>query len=312
MYVNVFSNMKKDNRINEFVKSLDQLKESVESGKITETSALFDRVQGLYETLRTEGRLYHIMEGFNFAALNHLLEENLSGLAMKDKNAVGRILMTIKKDKNLLEQARFFNAMSEYNGSCDAKEYLNECLGMMSEKLDAKTIAESNRNLANVMYENGIKVTDFTEELAEANKFGQSCGYLITNRKKFSNINEMAAQANAAAEYLSNHKKEDNVQTVYEECDMLNKSMEKLNEAEKSLVQDIIDAKAKGAELKQRNIFDKYRNECIKYINAMIAEGKDVDKLTGLKEQILAKEFDKDHIVEDIAKFLEIGSILSN
>ena len=41
-------------------------------------------------------------------------------------------------------------------------------------------------------------------------------------------------------------------------------------------------------------------------------EGDEKERLLNLKETIMLKEYDKNSIVEDIAKLLEIGAVLSD
>lgn len=296
--------------INDFSTAVEALQESAKKGNLEAIRETFGIVNTKYNELVIESECLKEMESASFATLNHILNESMPSLLMKKKSSVGKIISEIKKDKNLLTQARFFNAMSEYDGSSDAKSYISECVSMVGEKLNPDSVLKSNKHFANVLFNNGLRIDENVSEGLD--KFGKDCQYLLSTEKKFNNVNEIAARTTSASEYIAEHKSVKGANNVYEECDALQKSMSQLNEDERNLVNDIIEAKSEAAELKQRKLFNKYRNECINYINNMIAEGNDVDKLQALKERILAKEFDKDHIVEDIAKFLEIGSVLAD
>jgi hypothetical protein len=87
-----------------------------------------------------------------------------------------------------------------------------------------------------------------------------------------------------------------------------------LNEAEQALVNDIMNARTSVAESRRQTLFNKIKNECVDKINKMIEEnsGDEKERLLNLKETILLKEYDKNSIVEDIAKLLEIGAVLSD
>ena len=68
------------------------------------------------------------------------------------------------------------------------------------------------------------------------------------------------------------------------------------------------------AESRRQTLFNKIKNECVEKINKMISEneGDEKERLLNLKETIMLKEYDKNSIVEDIAKLLEIGAVLSD
>ena len=97
-------------------------------------------------------------------------------------------------------------------------------------------------------------------------------------------------------------------------AEQVEKKLNSLNEAEQALVKDIMVAKTGVAESRRQNLFNKIKNEKIKKINKMIDEntGSEKERLLNLKETILLKEYDKDKVVEDIAKLLEVGAVLSD
>jgi hypothetical protein len=75
-----------------------------------------------------------------------------------------------------------------------------------------------------------------------------------------------------------------------------------------------MNARTSVAESRRQTLFNKIKNECVDKINKMIEEnsGDEKERLLNLKETILLKEYDKNSIVEDIAKLLEIGAVLSD
>ena len=97
-------------------------------------------------------------------------------------------------------------------------------------------------------------------------------------------------------------------------AEQVEKKLNSLNEAEQALVNDIMNARTSVAESRRQTLFNKIKNECVDKINKMIEEnsGDEKERLLNLKETILLKEYDKNSIVEDIAKLLEIGAVLSD
>ena len=83
-----------------------------------------------------------------------------------------------------------------------------------------------------------------------------------------------------------------------------------LNESEMSFVQQITDFRSPIAEQRKEKLFNKFKNECIEKINTMLKEDADNVELKGLSEQISGMQFNKESIVKDIAKLLEIRDIL--
>jgi hypothetical protein len=77
-----------------------------------------------------------------------------------------------------------------------------------------------------------------------------------------------------------------------------------------SFVQQITDWRSPIAEQIKEKLFNKFKNECIDKINEMLKEDKDNVELKGLSDQINEMSFNKDTIVKDIAKLLEIRDIL--
>ena len=83
-----------------------------------------------------------------------------------------------------------------------------------------------------------------------------------------------------------------------------------LNESEMSFVQQITDFRSPIAEQRKEKLFNKFKNECIEKINTMLKEDADNVELKGLSEQISGMQFNKESIVKDISKLLEIRDIL--
>ena len=249
----------------------------------------------------------------NFAALNMAMDSALPKLFIKNKNAIKECINLIKEDKNLLTQFRFCNALKNFNCDSDPINYVNESLDLVSKDINLKTLSESNRKLAELMVKHNIRPLD---ELSESDvKFAESCDYLLCHKKSLTNLTDFTNNTKAVGSYILEHKKElVNKVDVLSLAEKVEKKLNSLNEAEQALVKDIMDAGSAVAESRRQNLFNKIKGECIEKINKLVSEsdGEDKERLLSMKETIMLKDYDKDSIVEDIAKLLEIGAVLSD
>ena len=109
--------------------------------------------------------------------------------------------------------------------------------------------------------------------------------------------------------YLDEHKndKDDEVVDAAQMMEDFERKMsETLNESESMLVNDIIKSKSG----KREKFFEQFKNECISKLDSMIEKDPSNEDLKGLKEEIKNQKFCEDTLVSDIAKLLEIRTIL--
>jgi ribonuclease D len=113
--------------------------------------------------------------------------------------------------------------------------------------------------------------------------------------------------------YVNKHK-DDKVnesvdpQQLIEEFE--NKLKDTLTESEMSFVKEITDWRSPIAEQRKEKLFNKFKNECIDKVNDMLKEDAGNAELESLKKQLEEQKFNKETIVQDIAKLLEIRDIL--
>jgi ribonuclease D len=89
-----------------------------------------------------------------------------------------------------------------------------------------------------------------------------------------------------------------------------NKLKDTLTESEMSFVKEITDWRSPIAEQRKEKLFNKFKNECIDKVNDMLKEDAGNAELESLKKQLEEQKFNKETIVQDIAKLLEIRDIL--
>lgn len=287
--------------------------DAMKNGDLSLADQFQQEMEDAYERYREAANFEDNTRNANFASLNMALESVVPTLFLKNKKAIKECMNLIKEDKNLLSQFKFCKALENYNGNTDASAYVNESLELVSKDIDLKTLRESNSKLANLIIKYNIRPES---ELTESEvKFANSCDYLLTHKKKLSNLTEFIDNAKVVGDYIIENKKNiTNKTNVLSMAEQVEKKLNSLNEAEQALVNDIMNVKSAVAESRREKLFIKIRNECIDKINKLVAEndGEDKERLLNLKETIMLKEYNKDTIVEDIAKLLEVGAVLSD
>lgn len=286
---------------------------AMKSGDIEASENYMQEMEDTFERYKEACNYEDATINSNFAALNTTLESVMPKLMVKNKKALRECVNLIKEDKNLLAQFKFCNSLRKFNCDTDAKDYIKESLELVSKDINRKTLRESNRKLAKLMLKYKIKPgSDINESEI---KFANNCDYLLTHKKTLNNLTEYTNNLKDASEYIVENKKEnDKKVNVLAMAEQVEKKLNSLNEAEQALVKDIMMANSSVAESRRQNLFNKIKNECIDKINKMISEnnGEEKERLLNLKETIMLKEYDKNSIVGDIAKLLEIGAVLSD
>ena len=184
---------------------------------------------------------------------------------------------------------------------------------LLQNKIDYKTINESNKKLQKLVYKYGLapekKYTD--DEL----KLFENCEYVLTHKKKISNLNEYSNSLNNISEYLKTKVKPVNEEKVniFNMIESYNKKYSTLlNEEEKSFVQEIASFKNGVNTERKQKFFESLKNECLNGINKLLETSSESEKhdLYAIKESINSKIFCEDTIVKDVAKLLELRDII--
>lgn len=295
-----------------WMEAVKKATDAMKSGDLTAYDKYLQEMEDAAERYKEACNFEDDTINANFATLNTTLESVMPKLMVKNKKALKECVKLIKEDKNLLAQFKFCNSLRKFNCDTDAKDYINESLNLVAKDIDYKTLKESNRKLAKLLIKNNVKPGEINEsEMA----FAKNCDYLLTHKKTLNNLTEFTNNLKKASDYIVENKKlNDNKVDVLSMAEQVEKKLNSLNEAEQALVKDIMMANNSVAESRRMNLFNKIKNECIDKINKMISEndGSEKERLLNLKETILLKEYDKNNIVGDIAKLLEIGAVLSD
>lgn len=251
----------------------------------------------------------------NFGLLNNLFENVLPELFKKDRKLIGRVMRTIKEDKNLLSQFQFYNALRNYNGNTDSTVFVKTALSLTESKLDKKSVIKSNRKFAELIKENGIYPDN---NLSEDEKiFFESCNNLLTKRETLSNINTLAESLCNVSNYINKHQAiTTNKVDLDEMLSKYDKTLKNnLNEEERSLVMDITNINNKNADIKREKLLNKFKKDSLAEIHKLMdstEDGDEKESLKSLEEQINSMEYCPETIVKDFAKLIEIYDILKD
>jgi hypothetical protein len=256
------------------------------------------------------------MNTTNFGVLNHIFENELPNLIKTNKKAVRNVIKTIKEDKNLISQFNFYNVIrNQFNENhykmISSKDALERLAKIVCEDIDVNTVKASNKKLRNVMIESGIKPSEFVDE--ESMKLYENGDVILTTKRTTNNMIPLVESYDAVCKWMDAHKS-DKINEGKTPDDLIEEFEEKLknnlNESELSFVQQITDFRTPIAEQRKEKLFNKFKNECIDKINDMLKEDSENVELKDLSNQINEMTFNKETIVKDIAKLLEIRDIL--
>ena len=310
------NNMKENKYQKEFSNYIEIMNEALKRNDFKAYNVAKSMLEETIEDSKQEEALLAEMNTNNFGILNHIFEQQLPTLIKTNKKAVRDVIKTIKEDKNLLGQFNFYNVVkNQYKGDTanlvEAKEALEKLAEISVKGIDQKTVKESNKKLRKVMLENNVIPTEFVDE---ENKTLYESGHVILTRKKTTaNMIPLIESYHNVCQYMENHKN-DAVKESKNLDELIREFEEKmktnLNESEISFVQQITDFRTPIAEQRKEKLFNKFKNECLEKINSMLKEDAENSGLIDLSKQINEMTFDKNNIVKDIAKLLEIRDIL--
>lgn len=301
----------------EFSNYINIMKEALDRQNFAAYEAAKDMLDESIGECRHEKELESQLNTTNFGVLNHIFEDRLPELFKSNKKAVRNVIKLIKEDKNLSAQFDFYENIKKYKGKItemiDPVGYLSH-FNAVAEKynlIDKDTIIESNKKLRKVLKENNVIPTDFINE--EAMGLYEAGHNLLTKKQSLKNMTTLTESVDSLKNYMNKHK-DDKVnesvdpQQLIEEFE--NKLKDTLTESEMSFVKEITDWRSPIAEQRKEKLFNKFKNECIDKVNDMLKEDVGNTELESLKKQLEEQKFNKETIVQDIAKLLEIRDIL--
>lgn len=269
---------------------------------------LIDEANKIVDMIKKDEELTY--ECNNFGMANYVFENALPKLFKSNKNAVKEFISTIKEDKNLLNQFRFYYALNNFNENLDAKEYLNESLTILQENIDTKTLNESNAKLSNIIKKYNLKPSEIISE--DKINYFNDCDYLFKSSKKLTNLAIINKMTNNVVKYMTENAKSSNSDKeniINDINNFISKNSSSLNTEEKEFVKDVLNSNID----KRKNVFNKLKNECVEILHNTLKntiDSDEINELNEIKEQIIKKEFCNETLIKDINKLLEIREVL--
>lgn len=310
------NDMKENKYQKEFSNYIEIMNEALKRNDFGAYNAAKRMLDETIEDNKHENALLSEMKTNNFGILNHIFEQQLPTLFKTNKKAVRDVVKLIKEDNNLKNEFAFYNAIkTQYKGNAaniaEAKDVLEKLADISVKKIDQKTVRESNKKLRKVMMENNIVPSDFIDD--ENRKLYESGHVILTHKKTTANMIPLIESYHTVCQYMEKHKN-DMIKESKDVDDLINEFEDKLktnlNESEMSFVQQITDFRSPIAEQRKEKLFNKLKEDCITAITSMLKEDSNNEELKGLSNQLNEMVFDKNNIVKDIAKLLEIRDIL--
>lgn len=264
-----------------------------------------------YEAYKKDNDLSYATET-SFGVAREIFESALPTLFTKNKNVVKKVLKTIREDKNLLSQFMFFESLKKYKSEYDPKTYMEEVYNLTQEKLDLKTIKESNKKLFNLLKENNIKPSDYIDE--DKLNFYNDCNFILTEKRTLSNIDKFSDTVKRVRNVMVENAKDRESQPVKKTSsieEFAEKWNSSLTESEKEILNVLLDT---SKESKRKELFENYKKNCLKKIKSCLneAEGDKKERLETLYSKVSSKTYDKDTIFEEMLKIIEVYNIFQD
>ena len=307
--------MKNKKYLEEFSNYITIMNEALEKGDYKAYDYVKEMLDEAVEDCKLEDKLSEELNTNNFGILNHIFEERLPQLFKENKRAVRDVIKLIKEDKNLLGEFNYYNAIKNYHGKVtevlSAEDLANKLYEAASRIINMETLNESNAKLRNVLKKNNVYPKEFISD--EMKTLYESAHNVLSKKRSIGNVAVIAESNSNICNYMNKHK-DDDVKESLDPNKLIREFEDKLKdtltESEISFVQQITDFRSPIAEQRKEKLFNKFKNECIDKINAMLKEDSNNEELRGLGKQIGEMKFNKDSIVKDIAKLLEVRDIL--
>ena len=254
----------------------------------------------------------------NFGILNHIFEQELPRLIKTNKKAVRDVLKLIKEDKTLSSEFKYYNTIKNINETISSLDDRNvnveslvkEYADSMRKSMNLNESLKSNKKFRKTLIENNVIPSEHISD--EMKTFYKASTRLLENAQSIKNAASYNDDLDTVVGYARRHKKDavSKVNPIDEISNYESSLKDKLTESEMSFVKSITDFKTPIAEQRKERLFNKFKNECISKIDEMLSKEPKNEELSSLRKQIEEQKFNKNSIVKDIAKLLEIRDIL--
>lgn len=293
--------------INEWENTIKTALLALENKNFDLYNQIISKANMIVEDMKNEESLTYQCD--NFGLINHIFEDALPQLFKHNKKIIKEFVNTIKSDKNLLNQFKFYKSLENYNNNGSPIEYINESLNLFYAEIDPKKINESNKKLSNIIEKYEIKPSSVISE--EKQNFFKKCDFLFKNKKTLTNLSKINETINEVSEYVQ-QKKDTSDKSNYDFYNVIdefdNKYNTLLNNNEKQIIREIL---SKDNPNEKEKIFNKIKNECITSLSQLVSDNDNSD-IHNIKNKVSEMNFNSKTLINDIIKLLEIKSIMES
>lgn len=271
----------------------------------------FDKKEEIPFTFSEKDDIALYGENKNFGIIYNVFEENVKHILKEKKNykAIKDIINFIKNNKILKEQFNCYTALKDKKVSQNIEDYLNEAINFLP-LFDKKTLINKNTELINLIRKNNLDENIHIDN--EQIKLYESIEFFLLNTKNLNNINEYNINKTIIKEHLEKKSLEnENLLTENDYNNEVNSIIDKynknLNEEEVALLNELNENNGK-------DVFTKYKNETINFISEQIKNSQNINEKidwNNILTKVSLKQFEPQHIFEDIIELIHIQNIIT-
>jgi hypothetical protein len=241
--------------------------------------------------------------------------DNLSKNLFKTKEGrkvINRYINEHKNNKDLQKMFFVYENITRANKNLNVDNLLSEMKKLVGNINETK-LNKGLERISNLLKEAYVIVgTESGNLISKHNNrvLDESVNYVVANSKKLDNLTQYSMCVNEIKKFINNNEV---IETVFENTilkpeDVIKEFNEKYSEEtlgkeNYELFLEIKDAEDKG------QVFEKYKNECLKTLDEAINSNQDqvtCNQLYEFKTRITRKEYNPETIGTDVANFIEL------
>lgn len=233
------------------------------------------------------------------------------------KRVISSYVKLIKENKTATKLYQIVESIS----SSDSDDALSVAhfVGDMCNEIHKKELCECEKEIRSILSE-AFRVVpiDYDSILSDSKKLNESVDYLCSHKRSMKTMNEHINRINNISDIIKNNV---NTEAVNESLGTSNKELlESLNTLmandfkvwENKVIKDL--SLCEMSSSKKSDLFEDYKNDCIKVIDEMIEESELDDKarLFSIKEKLNEKVYSEETLTEDLFKLAELKETLTS
>ena len=224
------------------------------------------------------------------------------------KKFINEVSNLIKNNKVLKEQFNIYNSICNKKNVSNPESYVDGVLEYVSKlNINKNDIKKANEKLIDLIESNANvnKLLDIDDDTL---KLYEEIDFILTNKKSINNIDEYNKIKNSLVEKFDRDNKDNSDNNTVNEnyetsLSEITEKYKDLTDDEIKLIEGII-----SSDKDKSSLFEEYKSETIGNIDEAIKNASDGDKeqWLNIKETLSEKKYNKDSLIDDILKFVEI------